>query len=296
MGKDPTKGNDRTGAPASAHPADTARDDLPVGHGMLLTALESLFFDAGRALDKGERALMQEVLATLVYSVEDSLRRELADRLARRTDAPHSVVVDLVRGDIEAARPLLLHSPVLDETDLVQAVDQGTIAHCLAIARRRGIPESVAEALVATDNRDIAITLLNNRSARVSRETVARLAERSRRVRALRAPLIRRPDLPADIAREMYWWVSAAQRNRIVARFGVSPVVIDSSGVHGTVSVPGNHGTVSVPGNHGTVPVPGNHGTVPVPGGGSGPKERDERDDDAAARPASLVPAEESSV
>ena len=276
MGKEPTKGSDLigspAGAPAFAPAANAARSDSPADHGMLLAALESLFLNAGHALDERERALMGEVLATLVYSVEDSLRRELADRLARRTDAPHSVVVDLVRGDIEAARPLLLHSPVLDETDLVQTVDHGTIAHCLAIARRRGIPEPVAGALVATDNRDIAITLLNNRSASISRETMARLAERSRRVRALRAPLIRRPDLPADVAQAMYWWVSTAQRNRIVSRFGVSPVVLDRAGAHGA------------------------HDTLPARRGGPASTAEDERDDDRGTRPASLAPAEESSV
>jgi uncharacterized protein (DUF2336 family) len=273
MGKEPPKGSELIGspadAPAFAPAANAAGSGKPADRGMLLAALESLFLDAGHALDGNERALMGEVLATLVYSVEDSLRRELADRLARRTDAPHSVVDDLVRGDIEAARPLLLHSPVLNEADLVRAVDHGTIAHCLAIARRRGIPEPVTEALVATDNRDIAITLLNNRSAGISRETMARLAERSRRVRALRAPIIRRPDLPADIARAMYWWVSTAQRNRIVSRFGVSPVVIGRAGARGT---------------------------APAPRGGAASTTEDERDDDRVPRPVSPAPAEESSV
>ena len=51
----------------------------------------------------------------------------------------------------------------------------------------------------------------------------------SKRVDTFQNPLINRKDLPPDLARKMYWWVSAAVRQHIVENFSVDPATIDDS-------------------------------------------------------------------
>jgi uncharacterized protein (DUF2336 family) len=42
-------------------------------------------------------------------------------------------------------------------------------------------------------------------------------------------PILRRHDLPPDMARRMYYWVSAALRQHIVANFAIDPTALDDA-------------------------------------------------------------------
>jgi uncharacterized protein (DUF2336 family) len=53
------------------------------------------------------------------------------------------------------------------------------------------------------------------------------LVEQSKRVDTYQNPLLRRPELGEDLARRMYWWVSAALRKHILANFKISAAEFD---------------------------------------------------------------------
>jgi len=55
------------------------------------------------------------------------------------------------------------------------------------------------------------------------------LVAESKHVDSFQNPLVSREDLPANLARKMYWWVSAAVRQHIVENFRVDPTEIDNS-------------------------------------------------------------------
>ena len=72
------------------------------------------------ALSERERALMGDILRKLIGDVEKAVRRELAERLAERGDAPRSLVIALANDEFEVAHPLLLKSTVLYDVDLIE--------------------------------------------------------------------------------------------------------------------------------------------------------------------------------
>jgi uncharacterized protein (DUF2336 family) len=206
---------------------ELARDKTVVGRRALVATVGDLFFTRGEVLSDRERALMSEILRQLIHDVEVEVRRALAERFAAEPAAPKELVVALANDEIEVAHPILVHSAVLQDQELVEIIHHRTLEHQLAIAARAEISETVADALVQRGNPDVVTALLQNSGAQLSKQTLAYLVEQSRRVDTFHNPLLRRPELTPDLARRMYWWVSAALRKHIVENFDIEPTAVD---------------------------------------------------------------------
>jgi uncharacterized protein (DUF2336 family) len=208
---------------------ELARDKTLAGRQMLVTTIGDLFFDQNEVLSDRERALMTEILRQLIHDVEISVRRALADRLADQKTAPRDLVRALANDTIEVAHPLLVNSEVLLDLELIEIIRNRTLEHQLAIAIRKSLSEEVAEALVGTDNADVIKTLLENHHAQISQKTMEYLVEQSQRVDTYQNPLLRRPELDSQLAKRMYWWVSAALRAYILEHFEIDPSELDET-------------------------------------------------------------------
>lgn len=206
-----------------------AHDRSAVGRSSLVDAVGTMLFESGRAFTARETELMTDILRRLIHEVEVSVRKGLAERLAVRADAPHELVIQLANDDIEVAHPILSNSPVLMDTELVAVVRNRTREHQLAVARRLSLSEKVTDALVETGDTSVIKTLLENESAAISKATLEYLVEQSRRVDDLQNPLLHRNELTPDLARRMYWWVSAALRQHILSSFDVSERDLDEA-------------------------------------------------------------------
>jgi len=208
---------------------DMARRKSRDGRAELFSTVRDLFSETGDALTERERALMGDILRRLVADVEVSLRRSLAEQLARDPRAPHALVVAMANDAIEVAHPILAASAVLGDGDLIEIVRHRTQSHQLAIASRRSISPAVSEALVETGDEDVITTLLNNEGAEISAAVMEYLVEQSRQVDRFQEPLVRRADLPQHLARKMVWWVSAALRHDLARNHGFDGELLDET-------------------------------------------------------------------
>jgi uncharacterized protein (DUF2336 family) len=229
-------GRDRVPSTVNAEPnpdlenlLTLARDTSRRSRASLAAALGDLFVDGERTLTERERALMTEILHKLVRDMEWRVRARLADRLAGAPQAPPELVRELARDDAEIAAPVLLHSPLLRDADLIAVVQHRTRQHQLAVAQRPDVSERVSDALVETGDADVIVTLLRNPQARISEATTAYLAEQAKRVDKLQEPLIAREELTPELARRLYWYVSAALRQRILARHPIPAAALDDA-------------------------------------------------------------------
>jgi uncharacterized protein (DUF2336 family) len=194
---------------------------------LLLENMTDLFLAPEARLAERDRALMADILGKLVDEVESEIRRALAERLAVLSWAPHELVLKLSQDEAKVARPLLLKSPVLRDADLIDLVKQRSQEHRLAIAMRAGIGTEVADALIAEGEPDVVEALIRNADAQLSRQAIDYLVEESRRIDRFQEPLLRRQDLPPKLAFRMFWWVSAALRQQIMAEFPVDTSDLD---------------------------------------------------------------------
>ncbi|HET7084803.1 MAG TPA: DUF2336 domain-containing protein [Rhizomicrobium sp.] len=200
-------------------------------------AVASLYRIQGAGLNQRERELMREILRRLTLDVEMAIRVALAQRLAADTTAPHDLILLLVDDRIEVARPLILNSPLLSETDVLKLVTQGDVRHQEAVAARPHIGVPVTDALARSDNETVLMTLVRNATAKISDLTYKTLVEKSRALPDLQEPLVKRPDLPPQLATSMCEWVSDALKNFIKVHYQMAPQAVESAVASATQTV-----------------------------------------------------------
>lgn len=165
--------------------------------------------------------VLGEIFLTLARQAERDVRKILAERLAHADWAPSALINVLALDEIEIARPVLAASPILQDDDLLRVLVEATLEHQIEVARRPHLGGRVADAIIDRGEPATLTALAFNRTAEISLDGVRRLVEQSRRVAALRGPLIRHPRLTEQLAEQMYEWVGAALRQSICARFQV---------------------------------------------------------------------------
>lgn len=225
-----------------------ARDKSVEGRTRLVQIVGDLFFDTDTVLRDAERNIMSDILRQLIHDVEMTVRQVLAKRMAAEAGAPHDLISALANDQIEVAHPILTHSTVLQDIELIEIVEHRTFGHQLAIAMRETVSEAVSEALIGTGNVDVIKTLLENDNADISGSAMEYLVEQSENIDDIQVPLINRGDLGPDLAKRMYWWVSAALRKHIVEHYQIDEAELDDQ-IQDTIhdilgGGPGNPGSI----------------------------------------------------
>lgn len=178
--------------------------------------------------------VLGEIFLTLARQAEREVRKALSEKLAHAEWAPAALVNVLALDEIEIARPILESSPILRDEDLLRVLIEASLEHQIAVARRPHISGRVADAVIDKAEPAVLMALTTNRTAEISGEGVRRLVEHSRRIAALRGPLIRHPLLTEVLAEQLYQWVGTALRQSIAARFNVDEKALDAA-VHDAV-------------------------------------------------------------
>jgi uncharacterized protein (DUF2336 family) len=194
----------------------------------LFDRVSQLLFESEGELSPEVRTLIDQILTGLIHHVEGEVRQRVSQRLATLKSAPHELTKLLANDEIEIARPVLHHSPVLSESDLIEIVERKTVGHREAIAKRPEVPASVSAALVAAKEPKVVEALLANMGAAIPRAVFGDLVKLAEAVDSIRKPLVARKDMPKDLAHKMFWFVSAAMRHAILERFAVDPKELDA--------------------------------------------------------------------
>ena len=202
------------------------------GKGGLAASIAKMCLDHRADLSTKEIELTFEILRMLIDKVEVQIRRNIADYLAQRDDVPRDLLDFLVNDAVNVAYPILLHSKLLSEDDLIRIIDNNGQGHRLAIANRAGLSKKVSARLVGTWDQEVVKTLLKNHTPAISRTDMETIVERSRTYTDLQEPLVHRPDLPADLARKLYLWVGEALRHHIAMHYDVDPTLVNEASDH----------------------------------------------------------------
>ncbi len=173
--------------------------------------------------DHGQKQAQHFVVDTLEILARDQtirVRRVLAETLKDMAVAPPAVIRSLAE-DVEdvVACPVLQFSPLLDDQDLLDIIDRGSVSGKLeAISRRQSLAEPVADAIAATEDVPAIAALLSNESAQIREETLDRLVEQAPTVMAWHEPLVERSGLPTHAIRKLAGFVAETLVGRLQAR------------------------------------------------------------------------------
>jgi len=202
-------------AQLAANPQGTSREEI-------FLAVASLYRVQGTHLTARERELMRDILERLAENVEMTIRIALAERLADDITAPHDLILLLADDRVEVARPLILRSALLSDSDMLNLIAEASIAHHEVVAQRPNIGERVSEALSKSEAESVLVALVKNATARIASHTYETLVEKSQRFAGIQEPLIYREDLPPILATRMVGWVSDALKTHIANNFDVA--------------------------------------------------------------------------
>ncbi|WP_370867951.1 DUF2336 domain-containing protein [Phenylobacterium sp.] len=173
--------------------------------------------------------LLNSIFMSLVVEAERDIRRRLAEKLAVVDWAPAALINVLALDDIEIARPIIATSPLLQDHDLVRLLVEATVEHQIEVARRPRIGQPVIAAILQQAEPAVLTALAGNHQAALAASDMAMLVKASRRVAALRSPLVRRPELTEDLALQLYVWVGQSLRQSLVLRFRLDPAALEAA-------------------------------------------------------------------
>ena len=194
---------------------ELAHHKSEAGRVALAAIADALFRGGDARLSDRERALMQDILRTLIGGVETSLRNGCADILASARGTP-TEAIELVRGtgEEEVAVSVLVESGVLRDPELVEIVKQRAQAYRLGVTlgkRREG------EAGQESAGGDTLMRLLKESDEAMARGVMEHLAAEARAFDTFQHPIVLAEDFPLDVARRLHWWVAAALRQHFLA-------------------------------------------------------------------------------
>jgi uncharacterized protein (DUF2336 family) len=142
----------------------------------------------------------------------------MAEVFARSPDAPAAIVQALSLDQPSVALPVLEHSPLLIDADLVDIVATGDGETQCAIARRVHLPPSVSAAIAEVGTAAAALELIENAYATLAPFSWDRIVERHGHLAAIRESMLVLEDLPAATRAALVAKLSDTLAQFVVAR------------------------------------------------------------------------------
>jgi len=170
------------------------------------------------ALSDEERSIAEDIVRVLTRDAAIRVRQALADQLKESRSVPHDVAVALANDVDSVSLPILTHSLVLSDDDLIEIVRCSGAAKQAAIARREHVSSSVAEAIVAADEPSAVATLVANEGAVLKEETLQQLLDRHAGDELISAPMASRANLPVTVLERLVTAASAGIREMLARR------------------------------------------------------------------------------
>jgi uncharacterized protein (DUF2336 family) len=148
-------------------------------------------------LSEGDRAAAAGALLMLLDDPSPLVRQAMAEVFARSLEAPGAIVQALSLDQSSVALPVLEHSPLLIDADLVDIIATGNCVTQCAIARRVNLPASVCAAIAEVGSASAALELIENPNAELAPFSWDRIVERHGHLAAIRESMLVLEDLPA---------------------------------------------------------------------------------------------------
>lgn len=205
-----------------------AKTATPIERAKGAGALAQAFLYAD--MDEGDREEAEIVLTALADDASPLVRRALADNLASAAGAPRAIIIALANDQSEVAAPVLGHSPLLTDADLIDCAAIGDAFAQSSIALRPIVSPAVAAALAEVGGREALISLAVNEGAIIPEFSIRRMIERWGSDAELRESLLARGDLSPAARSDLVaatakalaglvagrGWMSAARMERVV--------------------------------------------------------------------------------
>lgn len=146
------------------------------------------------------------------------VRQAMAEVFARAANAPAAIVRALSLDQVSVALPILEHSPLLLDTDLVGLIRSSDCEAQCAIARRVKLTAPVCAVIAEIGTAAAALELIQNAYAELAPSSWDRIVERHGQFAAIRESMLVLEDLPATTRLALTAKLSDTLAQFVVAR------------------------------------------------------------------------------
>ena len=154
---------------------------------------------------KSEEKLAIDIFHLLLKDADVTIRTSMSEQLAHCAKAPRDIVLQLSRDIAAVSVPILEHSTVLSEDDLIEIVKSTKeVIKLCAIARRDSISEELSGSLIESSNVIVLQNLFKNRGAAITASQFLSALEFANDSNNLMETLVERGGLPLTVAEKIY--------------------------------------------------------------------------------------------
>lgn len=178
-----------------------------------------------------EADIAADIFRILIKDVEKQVRKVLAEHLSHCAHVPRDVILKLANDDVDVATPILEHSSVLTDDDLVKIIDSTReVLKLCAIARRDNISVPISDRLINTHHEQVLISLFKNRTAAIAEDSLLESWSLISANQTLLETLVHRGGLPLTIAEKIYSVVTDALKAQLMKQYKISePVALKAA-------------------------------------------------------------------
>lgn len=179
---------------------------------------------------ESETNLANEIFRLLVRDTEIKVRKLIAEELKHAHNVPHDIIWKLANDHHEVATPVLQHSTVLSETDLITLVT-ATREHqkLCAIAARASVSKELAHVLVATQDARVVRTVAGNKGVQLADTTMEDMLDSFGRDHDVLEELVYRGGLPYSFAEKLFHKVSNDLKKQLTKKYRLGKYLVDDA-------------------------------------------------------------------
>lgn len=180
------------------------------------------------ALSEVERDFSKKLLEYIAKDSAELVRRALAVTLKNSPKLPRDIAIKLAKDIDTIAVPVLTHSPVFTDQDLVEILKSKAAAKAIAVAKRISVSDHVAKAIIRFGDSYAVAEVAANDGALISEETASEMLDIYKNDDLIAQSMIERRDLPPRIVEKMISLVSEEVAAQLVKQHSVPiPIAID---------------------------------------------------------------------
>lgn len=165
----------------------------------LMNAITDMFITNQHNKSLNEIELFGEIFTKLLKDMDKDGKLLISEKFARVDDTPKSFAVALIYEEADVAAPMLQHSNVFSDDDLINVTNLATVDHRVAVAGRINISKIVTDILIGHGESAVLHAMCSNETANISNDGFAHMVRHNPDDGELLALLLQRADLPKDV-------------------------------------------------------------------------------------------------
>ncbi|MBN8827607.1 MAG: DUF2336 domain-containing protein [Sphingobacteriia bacterium] len=185
-----------------------------------ITEKITFYLDCG-AFSEEEKVIALEIVEMIVKDADKEIRKIVSRNLKTYPELRKQTAF-LLATDIEdeVATPIIEFSTVLEDYELIQIIESTQkLNRLMAITKRSGLTEGVAEKIIDKNIEEVTTSLLNNKTARISEKSISRLLKEQNESNEIMKALIERGGLSPVIIERVVSVVSEDLKKRLIKEY-----------------------------------------------------------------------------